>query len=260
MILVTGATGGLGKAITKALGTHPHLKGSTRGLGDRITNFDEKLDFSGVTKLMLISTMSADRFRQHKNAIDAAKDQGVKHIYYTSTALRDIRSSNVKDLMISHFQTEEYLKASGLKYTILRNTMYAEALNSFIKPEDRNIELPVGNGKVPFALREELGEAIAQLLLEDHENKTYNLVGDRFYSFQDIATQIGKAKDYEVSFEHKEKHYPELPPVLQYLFEGTLKDIREGQYEVSEFITVGQILKRESASLNEMLGSIDIIS
>jgi NAD(P)H dehydrogenase (quinone) len=30
--------------------------------------------------------------------------------------------------MLSHFQTEEYLIKSGLKYTILRNTMYADAL------------------------------------------------------------------------------------------------------------------------------------
>ena len=41
--------------------------------------------------------MDQNRLEQHKNVIDAAKKQGVKHIVYTSLAIKNIQTSAVKD-------------------------------------------------------------------------------------------------------------------------------------------------------------------
>jgi uncharacterized protein YbjT (DUF2867 family) len=60
----------------------------------------------------------------HKNAIDAAKRAGVKHVYYTSLAFDPAGASAV---MRAHRDTEAYLKESGLTYTIIREGIYSES-------------------------------------------------------------------------------------------------------------------------------------
>ena len=280
MILVTGATGNLGSSVVDQL-----LKKSTidsfvvtssnqdgvdklasKGLQARLANFSQKESlneaFKGIEKLLLISTMDQNRFEQHKNVIDAAKYQGVKHIIYTSLAIKDIQTSGVKDLMISHFQTEDYIKSSGLTYTILRNTMYADALTQILGENalKQDINLPGGNGKVPYALRREMGEGTANLLLQNnHENKIYNIVGNKEYGYQDIANVLsnlsGKSIKYNDISEDDLKNTLKqigLPDFAIYLHLGTLYDIKTHQYEI-ENKTLEELLGRPTASIEEFL-------
>src|SRR6185437_15384447 len=102
-LLVTGASGHLGKkVITLIRESHPDqaLIATTRKperlapqagekLDVRVADFDDPatLDvaFRGASRLLLISTDKIGRrTQQHKNAIDAAKRAGVRHIIYTS--------------------------------------------------------------------------------------------------------------------------------------------------------------------------------
>lgn len=261
MILVSGANGGLGKAVTQALKV-PFIKGSSTLDEDASTrkidfNSPETMDLRGVKKLLIISTMSANRYVQHKNSIDAAINQGVEHIVYTSTALKDIQTSHVKELMWSHFQTEDYIKQSGLKYTIVRNTMYAEAISQLIRPLTEGEVLPSGTATVPFALRSELGEGIAALLSQNgHENKTYHLLGDTRYSFEEVA-QILNPKLLGFNFLEAnvyESRIRSMPEILKYLYMGTIRDIKDGQYAIpQEELTLSSLLGRPTASLETML-------
>ncbi|WP_333801960.1 NAD(P)H-binding protein [Sphingobacterium multivorum] len=105
MILVTGATGNLGKATIDSLlnrGIAPNnitalvrdeskaaelkSKGLQIKLGDYQDLESLKSAFRGVDKLLLVSSSSdiGKRFEQHKNAINAANESGVGHIIYTS--------------------------------------------------------------------------------------------------------------------------------------------------------------------------------
>lgn len=208
-ILITGATGHLGKAtiehllkITtaeKIVAFTRNLEKATslieKGIEIRIGDFDDtnSLDkaMPDISSVLLISALELHRFQQHKNVVDAAKRADVKHIAYTGVALRDIDSSVVKPAMESHFQTEDYIKGSGLNYTFLRNTLYADAIPMFTGAkvlETGIIYLPTGDGKTPFASRNEMGEAIAIILTKDgHKNKTYSLTNIEAYTFQNIA-------------------------------------------------------------------------
>ena len=283
MILVTGATGNLGRSVVQQLSKHlnhnqfvvlarsldkaqHYLDANIRvRLGD--FNQAEALvaEFQGIDKLLLISTMEMNRFEQHKNVIDAAKLAGVKHIIYTSLAIQDIESSAVKDLMISHFQTEAYLKASGLTYTILRNTMYAEAIPQIIGEHalQKGIQVAGGEGKVPYVLRAELGEATANLLMQHgHENQTYDLIGSQHYSYQDIADILSTIKAEPVIYQNLENHqYRDLltqiglPKFLVYLTHSTVIDIQQHQYELNSQI-LEQLLGRPTTSLDQYLKSI----
>jgi NAD(P)H dehydrogenase (quinone) len=283
MILVTGATGNLGQSVVKQLQQHLELNTFAvmarsqqkaqqylnQGIKVIYGDFDQsktlKEAFQGIDKLLLISTMEQNRFEQHKNVIDAAKYAGVKHVYYTSLAIQNIETSAVKDLMISHFQTEAYLKASGLKYTILRNSMYAEAIPQIIGEQAvaTGLALAGGAGTVPYALRAEFGEAAANALMQDgHENKTYDLVGSLDYSYQDIADLLSAISKQKVNYQNlDDASYRDLlqsiglPEFLVYLTHGTVLDIQQHQYEVVSK-DLEMLLGRKTQPLKDYLATI----
>ena len=283
MILITGATGQLGTSVVNQLltklstdqfvVTSSNERGvqslKEKGLQARLANFSdiETLNdaFEGIDTLLLISTMDPNRLEQHKNVIDAAKAKGVQHIVYTSLAIKDIEISAVKELMNSHFETEAYIKSSGLKYTILRNTMYADALTQILGPNalTQSIQLPGGTGKVPYALRREMGEATANLLLQEvKENVIYNITGDTLYSYEDIAktlqTLTGNKIQYididEVAFVEGLKNMG-FPDFAVYLHSGTITDIKCQQYEIVE-TTLRDLLGRAPADATTFLNEI----
>lgn len=283
MILVTGATGHLGGHVVSHLKQKLALnqfavlarnidkaKGYVeQGVEVRLGDFNEPQDlakaFAGVSKLLLISTMDMNRLEQHKNVVDAAMQAGVQHIIYTGLAIQNIDTSAVKDLMISHFQTEDYIRESGLNYTFLRNTMYAEAIPQIIGEDavETGIALSGGEGKVPYVTRAELGEATAKLLLQSgHENQTYHLVGSQAYSYQDITDVLGQLNQTTVAYQNLTvQNYREflaqigLPEFLVYLTHDTVLDIANHQYEVAS-TDLEKMLGRKSAPLQEYLKTI----
>lgn len=223
MILVTGATGQLGAQVVAHLARQGPAGSFTtlardpakaailtkQGINVRLGDFDDppslRRAFTGVRKLLLVSTMAPNRLQQHRQVIDAARQAGVEHVFYTGLAIRSIETSHVRTLMESHFQTEDYLKASGLDYTLLRNTMYAEALPVIVASgrSGNCIALPGGTGRVPYVLRQELGEATANALLDDgHRNRTYHLVGSQAYGYAEVAAALGRLHGTPVHYQH----------------------------------------------------------
>lgn len=225
MILITGATGNLGSKVIEnllkktsanqivALAQNEEKAKTlqSKGVNVRIGNYDDtaSLDsaMEGIEKVLLISGNDIPkREQQHKNVIDSAKKAGVKYIAYTSFSIRDIENSALKGMMESHFPTEEYLKESGVSYTILRNNYYADVISMFIGEKEtilnNGIVFPAGDGKVPYSLRSEMAEAFANVLLNspEHENKTYDISNVEAYSFNDIATEISNLSGKEISY------------------------------------------------------------
>lgn len=282
-ILVTGATGRLGKA------TIEHLLKNTAaenivafardiekakvlveiGIEVRIGNFDNPpaLDhaMAGIDKLLLISGVEMNRLQQHKNVVDAAKKAGVRQIVYTSISQRDLDNSAVKILMESHYQTEDYIKESGLTYTFLRNSLYADVIPIYVgeKVFETGIYYPAGNGKVAFALRREMGEAAANVLLQDgHGNKTYEITGGELNSFEDIARELsllsGKTVRYTNAdagaFSDKLKESG-IPKDFVFVLSGFASDIKNKQYEILS-PDLENLLGREPASLEDSLKEI----
>lgn len=149
MILITGATGHLGTAVIRQLLTKiPAHKIAAfardankavglkeKGVTVRIGSYDDadSLDkaMRGVEKVLLIaSNDEQNRLLQHRNVVDAAKKAGVNLVAYTSRNLKD-RSTLVNRLMDEHFQTEDYIRESGLNYALFRNALYLDVMPQF---------------------------------------------------------------------------------------------------------------------------------
>lgn len=221
-ILVTGATGHLGSAVIKILLTKisssqisvitrnevKKLEFQSKGFNAFLGNYDDIATLENAmndvdTVLLISAGDQGDRMQEHKNVIDTAKKKGVKHIAYTSRSLRD-RTSLVNKLMVEHFETEDYIITSGLQYTFFRNILYMDAIPQFIGGAvalERGIFQPAGDGKVAFALRSEMGEAMANVLMKKEiDNKVYNFTGDKSYSFYDIATALSELSGKVVKY------------------------------------------------------------
>lgn len=280
MILVTGATGQLGTAVVKnllektsanriAAFVRDESKASAlkeKGVDIRVGSYDDTASLDkamhGIEKVLFIAGTDEDnRLQQHQNVVDAAKKAGVQCIAYTSRTLKD-RNTIANKLMVGHFQTEDYIKASGLNYALFRNVLYMDTIPLFVGERvfDTGIYLPTGDGGVPFALRREMGEAIAHALLESGcGNRIYKLTGSESYSFDDVAATLSDLSGKEVDYTPAEKSAFEaqmrergVPETMVQRVVGFLTDIKNGQEEeVSP--DMENLLGRKPASLKEGL-------
>jgi NAD(P)H dehydrogenase (quinone) len=258
MILVTGATGHLGSAVIQQLlqklpasqiaafvrDKNKAVNLMEQGVTIHVGTYDDtdSLDSAmpGVETVLLIAgTDEENRVRQHQHVVDAAKKAQVQRIAYTSRALKD-RATLVNRLMEGHFQTEDYIKASGLPYTLFQNSLYLDAIPQFVGGDavfERGIYVPAGQGRVALALRSEQGEAMANDLANKHEgNRTYQLTGSESYSFQDVAAALSDLSGKSVTYTPAEPATFEaqligrgLPAVMARRITGFITDIANGQ-------------------------------
>ena len=221
MILVTGATGHIGGAVMAQLMTKIDARqlavlvrnrqkaASYEAAGVRICEGSYgdvdalKAAMVGIEKVLLVSGGNEpDALQQHCNVVDAAKEAGVKLMSYTSRDLRDPENT-ANNLMRRHFATEDYIKASGMQYALFRNILYMDVLPLYTGNGvfENGFALPAGKGKAAYALRSEMGEAMANILLADLEQSvTYKLTGSSTYSFADLAASLGKLAGHEVPY------------------------------------------------------------
>jgi NAD(P)H dehydrogenase (quinone) len=211
-IVVTGATGPLGRHIVEALvargvsasdivavGRNAEKLASIAATGVSTAAADyadrASLDaaFAGAGTLVLVSGSEVgQRVEQHRNAIDAAVAAGVSRIVYTSAP-----KATTSDLVLApeHKATEEYLAASGIATTILRNSWYTE---NYAADVDRSAASGVlvsstGDGRVASASRADYADAVVAVLTSDgHENTVYELSGDVAWDYSDLAAAISE--------------------------------------------------------------------
>lgn len=191
-ILVTGATGGLGSLVINLLKDKTAIENLTvlvrdetnelaqqyksDGIKVRIGDYANLVSlenaFKGIDVLYFVSGGDDNqRSKLHKNVVDAAQKTSVKHILYTSAVWKDeSNSSPLATLVDSHIQTKNFIRASGITYTILRHNLYAEVIKMLIGDKSqllktKAIYLPTANGLSSFAPKKDLAEAEVNILL-----------------------------------------------------------------------------------------------
>ncbi|MDC6364647.1 MULTISPECIES: SDR family oxidoreductase [Flavobacteriaceae] len=226
MILVTGATGAYGTSAIKhllekgvapsniaALVRNPEKASSLKDLGVELrmadyNDYDSLVAaFQGVDKLLFVSGSDiATREAQHENIIKAAKAAHVGHIAYTSFIRKvAVADSAIGFLQGTHEKTENWIKESGINYTILQNALYMDMIPMFVGEgvaEIGAIVQPAEQGKSTSVLRDELAEAAAEVLTsEGHENKTYPLSNVESLSYQDIAEELTAVLGKDIQYQ-----------------------------------------------------------
>ncbi len=286
MILVTGATGNLGKATIDSLlnrGIAPNnitalvrdeskaaelkSKGLQIKLGDYQDLESLKSAFRGVDKLLLVSSSSdiGKRFEQHKNAINAANESGVGHIIYTSFDMKNLQQSIMGGEVRYHAYTADCLRQTGIPYTLMNNTMYADMIPFLVGKDILNngISIPAGDGKTPFLPISEMAEANAVVLTTPgHENKEYIIASETAFSFAEIADLLSDISGKTLAY-----HQPDVSAYVAQLIQAGLSEddaayiarfcgaIARGEFDTNKS-DVKRLLGRSPVSLKEFLQNI----
>jgi NAD(P)H dehydrogenase (quinone) len=145
--------------------------------------------FAGAERMLLVSaTDLSRRTAQHRAAIDAARAAGVRHVVYTS-GLRP-EPPNPAVVAPSHYETEQALARSGMAWTILGMSLYADyqipeasqAIAAGALVHNR------GTGKVAYVARDDCAAVAAAVLVgTGHAGKRYEVTGPQPYTAAELA-------------------------------------------------------------------------
>jgi len=224
MILVTGATGHLGRLVVEglleklpaqkiAVAVRDPEKAqalAARGVQVRRADYSQpdtlSAAFQGVEKVLLISSSEVgQRVAQHRAVVEAARKAGVRLLAYTSILRADTSSLA---LAAEHKATEQLIRDSGLPFVFLRNGWYIENYTANLAPALAHgaIVGSSGEGRVAAATRADYAAAAVEVLTgSGHENKVYELGGDTPFSLSELAAEVSRQTGKAIV-------YKNLPP------------------------------------------------
>ncbi|MFK4811139.1 SDR family oxidoreductase [Devosia sp. ZW T5_3] len=216
-LLVTGASGQFGRLAVEELlargatkliaGTRDPAKLAdlaARGVEVRQLDFDDKASlaagFAGVDRVLLISTDAVgNRVAQHKNAVEAAKAAGVKHVVYTSAP--NPRPNPGTGVSPEHYWTEVAIAAAGLDFTFLRNHIYAEISLLGAAPAIGSGQLydATNGGGRSYVTRADAARTAAGALLTAEGQAIFDVTGPAAVTQAELAAEFAKASGKPVA-------------------------------------------------------------
>jgi NAD(P)H dehydrogenase (quinone) len=219
MIVVTGATGQLGRFVIEALlkkTSASNIVAAVRdvekakdiaALGVQVRHADYSQPatwdaaLKGADKVLLISSSEVgQRAKQHRTVIDAAKKAGVKLLAYTSVLRAD---TSVLGLAGEHKETEEAIRASGVPFVLLRNGWYTENYMGSVPSAlaHGSVFGSAGDGRISAASRTDYAEAAAVALTADNQaGKVYELAGDSAFTLAELAAEISRQSGKTIGY------------------------------------------------------------
>jgi (4-alkanoyl-5-oxo-2,5-dihydrofuran-3-yl)methyl phosphate reductase len=224
MILITGATGNIGKELV------PILYESGQSIRvlvrdeKKVAHLDARIErivgdlnepatlipaMCAVDSIFLVTFES----QQDWNVIEAAKRAGVRKIVKLSTLEATAHKIQVGKW---HYEREELIRSSGLEWTFLRPGMF---MNNTIEWWAESIKgqgsvfFPGGKkGRVaPIDPRDIASVAACSLTQPGHNGKAYELTGPELFTIGEIVQVISQTLGKPI-------HYRDIPPIAAKLF------------------------------------------
>ncbi|MCX7355440.1 MAG: NmrA family NAD(P)-binding protein [Alphaproteobacteria bacterium] len=219
MILVTGATGSVGREVVKQLRGGGHafralvrgqegaaklgLSPAETALGDFTDAASLANAMKGVAAVYLSCRGGPDQPALEGAVALAARGAGAGRIVKLSAmAASDMSSTHAKRM---NGMAERRVMEAGVPYTMLRPTNFMQNFiyyNVAGLAKSRTLRHAVGDARIAFIDTRDIA-AIAVLALTEggHEGRAYDLSGPEALSYHDVAAKLSKATGLEFRYE-----------------------------------------------------------
>ena len=216
MILITGASGSVGKAVLQeAIRKESKVRGMFRskeeaakapsGCEAVLADYSDKQSLrkalDGVTSVFVVCSPIPQLVELESNMLDACKESGVKHVVLNSALGA---GDYGKSFPGWHRKVEDKLKAMGMSYTILRPNGFLQNIVAYNAPSIRAqgaFYAAMGHAKVSYV---DVGDiavvAVKALRGGAHAGKTYDLNGPEAISNEELAKRISKVTGRMVNY------------------------------------------------------------
>jgi uncharacterized protein YbjT (DUF2867 family) len=217
MILITGASGSVGRAVLDELRksgksfkamfrSADDAKKAPAGTATVLADFADKASLNralpGVDTLFLVCSPIPQLVELESNVIDACRENGVRHVVLSSALGA---GDYTKSFPSWHRKVEDKLRTSGLGFTILRPNGFFQNIVAYNAPTIRTqgaFYAAMGNAKISLIdVRDVAGAAAAALLAPSaHAGKIHELLGPEAVSNGDIAARLSRILGRPVNY------------------------------------------------------------
>jgi uncharacterized protein YbjT (DUF2867 family) len=217
MYLITGVTGMMGGAVLeearkaklplKAMyRSADEAKKASPGVASVIADYADKESLrkalENVEAVYLVCSPIPQLVELESNAIQACVEKRVGHVVLNSSLGAE---DYPKSFPSWHRKVEDKLKASGLKYTILRPNSFMQNLLAAVAPGVRasgEFYAAMGNAKISFIDVHDIAVVAVKALNDPqaHAGRTYELNGPEALSYSDVAVKVSRAVGRPVKF------------------------------------------------------------
>ena len=207
-ILVTGATGSVGRVLIREL----LKKGKGVRAGIHTPDKSEYIKVSGVEavplefgdyttidkalqdikSLFLITPIAREEVEFARRMVDRSRMWGVEHIVKLSM----LNAASMPGTLFTrwHNQAENYIEESGIPYTFLRPNIYMQNFLRYVQPSGSLIAMPLNGAKVSYIDVRDIAAVGAEVLVGGKEffGKTLELTGPDAITMDDVANALSE--------------------------------------------------------------------
>jgi len=271
-ILVTGATGNIGKEVINLLKAKNANFAAGTTSGETIEGVETiKLDFAdkaslekamqGITTLFLLLPSHPEAVKWGKTTIDTAKANGVNHIVRSSGSFADINSELLIEKLLA--TTDKDLKESGVNYTITAPSSFMQNFITTLASDYKagTIYQAADDAKIAWTDVRDIAAVNVEVLLNPGKylNQTLIITGSESLNYEGAINQmnevLGKETKYvaipneAASKSMADMHFPQF--VIDLLI--SLNDsIKQGHFvEITD--TIEKVLGRKPITFKQFI-------
>jgi uncharacterized protein YbjT (DUF2867 family) len=156
----------------------------------------------GADKAFLLCGPTPDEYALNRNAIDAAQSAGVRLLVRSSILGSDPDSPAT--FVQDHGLSDQYLRDSGLTYTIVRPNLFLQNIPENTIPSidgQGNFYANAGDARISMVDTRDVGAVAAVALTEPgHENREYDVTGPEALSYGDVASVLSDVLGREITY------------------------------------------------------------
>nr|WP_269328234.1 NAD(P)H-binding protein [Kineosporia mesophila] len=222
--MVIGATGDIGRVLVEELlgdGTSFRVMSrrpeqvrafAERGIDAVLASFEDadslRVALRDCDQVFLNAPVGVQQYQQMRLAVDAAVESGVRHVVKVSAS--DANPRSAIPWARNHALADEYLRGSGLAWTVLKASAFTQNLLTEASAIRRGwLPQTSGHGATAWVDVADIA-AVAARVLADRElrgaagehGRTYLLTGDRPLSYPEVAEILSTALGHRVRYVH----------------------------------------------------------